>query len=558
LCVSLDGLNDTLVRTHEGGHQEAKKAVADHIQKCFKETRGAESWIRQGIDKIQGEDCLFCGQELGFSANALIEFYKRSFDASFKLHQESVLLGLDVGHEKISRFDLSSVRLLIEQNAKVRLLYPELSRDSLFEQYSEAVSKDEDCIKAIVDKWGEGYASMLSLVNSLIERKKAAPQSALAMLDFGAWKETLDALDTAVERYNSSVKLVNEVIHAFRQGLSHESLSERLAKLRVSGEDINLRIKRLERVVQCDEWLRLDKTYNDLEEEVPRLIEQLRCEQSDFIDSFFDRVNTCFIDFGSKDFELAKGVDNRGNTPIYFLKVLFKKSVIAESNIDRVFSESDRRALALSVFWASLTGQTKVDQAGSIVVFDDPVTSFDSNRVGAVHRAIINLAAEVRQVVILSHYEQGVADLLIKHNKNKPLSFCMIENVNGASSISVGDMDEFVKSDHQKKRDEIFKFINAMAPGHGSGDLRVFLEYEIDHRFAKQIAQYKLSALALGERIDGLFENGCVSPDVKQTLHGWREDLNPAHHLWIGNNIEDQRDAAGRFMNFVYHDLKVL
>lgn len=556
LLVSFDALNGALIKTHEGVHEEAKKAVSNHIEKCFKEVKGAEAWIRQGLGLSKSDECLFCGQALGDSANDLMDFYKLSFDAGFKLHQDSISLALDTNVEKIKSFEISGVRLLIEQNAKVRLLYPELADQPLFQQYSEAVAQEEEALNSIVDIWGQGFAGTLSIVNRLAREKKAAPQLALEMVDFGAWKETLESLESAIERYNSSMRLVHEVFRKFKEGLSHELLTEKLAKLKASGDVVNLKIKRVERVVQCDEWLRLDKENDELGGEVPKLLEQLRREQSVFIDSFFDRVNNCFVDFGSKDFKLVKGIDDRGNTPIYFLKVLFKDNVIAESNIDRVFSESDRRALALSVFWASLIGQTAVELAGSIVVFDDPVTSFDSNRVGAVHRGIINLAAEVRQVIILSHYEQGVADILVKHKKNKPLSFCVIENIGSESSICIGNMDDFIKTDHQKKRDEIFRFIEADAPGCGSGDLRVFLEYELDHRFAKQMSQYKLSVLPLGERIDGLFDNGCVSSDVKDVLHAWREDLNPAHHLWGGNNIEDQREAAGRFMTFVYHGLK--
>lgn len=558
LPVSFDALNSALVKTHEGVHEEAKKAVSNHIEKCFKETQGAEAWIREGIGQVKGDDCLFCGQALGDSANELMDFYKLSFDAGFKLHQDFVSRALDINSGKITNFELSGVRLLIEQNAKVRLLYPELAEQPLFQQYSGAVAQEEEALNSIVDRWEEDFADTLSVVNSLIEQKKAAPQLALEMVDFGVWKETLESLDSAIERYNSSMRLVHEIIRQFKEGLSHEILSEKLSKLKASGDVVNLKIKRVEKVVQCDEWLRLDKENNELGVEIPQLLEQLRREQSDFIDSFFERVNDCFVNFGSKDFKLVKGIDNRGTTPIYFLKVLFKNNVIAESNIDRVFSESDRRALALSVFWASLIGQTEAELAGSIVMFDDPVTSFDSNRVGAVHRAIVNLASEVRQVIILSHYEQGVADLLVKHKKNKPLSFCMIENVGSESSICIGDMDNFTKTDHQKKRDEIFRFIEAEVQGCGSGDLRVFLEYELDHRFAKQISQFKLDALPLGERIDGLFDSGCVSFDVKEKLHAWREDLNPAHHLWTGNNIEDQRETAGRFMTFVYHGLQGL
>lgn len=42
---------------------------------------------------------------------------------------------------------------------------------------------------------------------------------------------------------------------------------------------------------------------------------------------------------------------------------------------------------------------------------------------------------------------------------------------------------------------------------------------------------------------------------VAQEADKWRLVLNPTHHTWQGNNVEDQRSVARQFMDFVFKEL---
>jgi len=234
------------------------------------------------------------------------------------------------------------------------------------------------------------------------------------------------------------------------------------------------------------------------------------------------------------------------------VKVRFKGQLIPEKDFARVFSESDRRALALAVFWSYLTSLDATIKETLVVVLDDPVTSFDNSRITAVHQEIIKLYMQVRQVIVLSHYDIEVAKILSTYRRNHPICLLALENKGNTSIICRKDMEEFVRSEHEQKRRRIMNFVEGVEDSHHAGDLRVFLEAELSFRYSRQLQTIGAVESMLGEKIDKLLENGFISPELAGDAHSWRECLNPSHHTWTGDDTEDQRRTAGRFMDFVY------
>jgi len=68
------------------------------------------------------------------------------------------------------------------------------------------------------------------------------------------------------------------------------------------------------------------------------------------------------------------------------------------------FSESDRRALALSIFWAKIELLDEQQKQNAILVLDDPVTSFDDGRIDRTIRLMEENRPAFRQIIVLSHY----------------------------------------------------------------------------------------------------------------------------------------------------------
>ncbi|SDK33661.1 AAA family ATPase [Pseudomonas indica] len=555
--TSAKDINEVLRSTFQTENVEAQAELEKHIERCFKTKDKAEAWIRQGVEQNNGVECQFCGQELSDKALSLLEQYKKSFDTSFQdFRDQAIKRLLDQDQMTVKAMPQQREIDTIAENSKLELIYKDISDIDLGDCYErlEALAADIRELKELVE--GE-FRPFKESLDSAIKEKSEAPQQAVREIEYDTLLSLLNNYNSAKVEYNALGAEINECYAAFKEKLRLTDYATELGELKSLGEMQNLKIKRFERDGQCKELSALEAEVESLEKEIPRLLEELQKEQSDYLDKFFAALNENFQKFGSRDFGLSKAINRAGHVPIYHLKVSFRGKVISETNIDRIFSESDRRALALAVFWTSLSNQSDEELARSVVVLDDPVTSFDMNRRHTVNREIINISERACQVILLTHYEPAVVDILNKYKKSKPIMFCQIVRDGDNSTIEVGDAEAFCRNDHENKRVEILSFISGQSRLADASCLRVFLEYEIDSRFAKQIIANGISNMQLGEKIDKLHELQVISDATKNKSHAWREDLNPDHHRWSDSNDEERRQLANDFFEFIYNELSV-
>ncbi len=138
-----------------------------------------------------------------------------------------------------------------------------------------------------------------------------------------------------------------------------------------------------------------------------------------------------------------------------------------------VFSESDKRALALAVFMAKLECMPRDEKEKIILVLDDPVTSFDDNRMKIIINSLINVSDEVEQTFILSHhfmFSKMLSDRYFEH-----FNFYKLAHMDGNSN-GIFDMDakeEFLTG-FDKEYLNISKFNNAETDSMSENELRVF------------------------------------------------------------------------------------
>jgi wobble nucleotide-excising tRNase len=106
--------------------------------------------------------------------------------------------------------------------------------------------------------------------------------------------------------------------------------------------------------------------------------------------------------YKSKNFILTKENSGRGDMPVYSLKVEFHNQIISNDELITIFSESDRRALALAIFWAKIDLKDDAEKSKTIVVLDDPITSFDDNRVSNSIDLFKTSLNNLSQIIILT------------------------------------------------------------------------------------------------------------------------------------------------------------
>jgi wobble nucleotide-excising tRNase len=549
-------LNQTLGIGLEGVHQEAKVRVGHHISAAFQEAQGAELWIRQGVRQNKGDLCQFCGQELDEDAHNLLNLYQQAFDEAFDKHDTEVKKQLSAALALASRLPVNEIRVALARNTAAFSSYQELLNN---QTYSSAVMKVAEFAEKLETALAAITCELPDALNRLhmaSTKKQETPHVVLESVS----EVSVNSLESQVQQhvsvYNTWIGIGNAEIMAFKKGSSVAALKQRLGKIEADGKSEQRNNIRIKLAPQCNDYISLNAQVESLDKEIIALEQSLQMNQSEYLEKFFKSLNHWFKRFGSHDFTLERGATKQGHTPIYYLKISYRGLAIDEAALSQVFSESDRRALALAVFWTQLFFLSKPELAEQIIVLDDPLTSFDDHRVTAVHSELAASVEKVRQIVVLSHYRHSV-QMFFETFRDRPDArlLALVAGGSNGTTIEAGDPREFLLTEHEKARERMTAFGDGRINDHSSGDLRIFFEAELDSRFADHIARHGLRALQLGDKIEKLSEYSVIANNIKTECHSWRCLLNPSHHTWTVADLEDRRNTVRDFLEFVYNRL---
>ena len=548
-------INTVLKTGLDNPHEAAKAELNRHIEKHFVKPEGAEQWIKQGLSLLDGDNCHFCGQAITPQANELLDLYRQCFDDQFARHEGYVKSTVAQHHPLLTKYWIEQLISSIQKAGLVIDSYPELSSVDEIPEVISNIEKSHDSIQKKLDELNLLAVQIIGEFNVRIETKLADPKKSFEVVDTAQFELLIKNISSDVADLNSDYQTFNKRANEFKARFEGDQIEKALEHLKLQGTGLALKVERYEKNDACIEHIALSKSICDLEDDIPKLKESLRNEQSAFLKLYFTKINRHFNDLGSRDFKLEYKPEPLGNKPIYSFKVKFKGADIAESDLDKIFSESDRRSLGLSIFLASLDSLEDETLAKTIIVFDDPVTSFDENRVGQTHSKLVKLADKCQQVIMLSHFKDGVANFLKVHGFSKnDIALIEIKKNAQGSYLEVGNKDAFVKSAHHLNTEELIDFVERHTDKL-SCKPRVYLEEVLSLRFSKQIRKKQITNESLSKRIDALSEEKIVSQDIAEQLHGWREELNPEHHVWVDDDIENQRTTISSFLEFVFYEL---
>ncbi|OMH39416.1 AAA family ATPase [Motiliproteus sp. MSK22-1] len=565
LIDGAEAINTVLATQLENQHEAAKAELENHIKRHFTKIEGAEQWIQQGLgyitrdkgngDKEIADNCAFCGQSLTPEVNELLDIYKQCFDDQYARHEGFVSSSLKRIRPQLTLNLLQTLTTHIEQTDLVIQAYPELSEQPEAKTVIDTIKAVHQKIQGQLDPLRAVGDGVIEKFNEIIPLKLAGPDKAVATVDLDDLKAVFDSIGLLTTALNTEIATFNQHIEAFKATLENGPLEQQLATLKEKGIALGKDVQRYEKNDACIEYQQLLTDINSLERDIPRLRDELAEEQNTYLAQYFDIINRYFRALGSRDFTLQHGTNNQGKKPVNYFKVQFRGQPVAEADLDKVFSESDRRSLGLAIFLSSLDSMEPADLARTVVVLDDPVTSFDDHRVGQTHSKLVELADRCEQIILLSHFKEGVANFLNVHGFSRT-DVRVIEIIRDAqgSKLQVADADAFIKSAHQQNTDELIDFVERRTDKL-SCKPRVYLEDVIQIRFAKQIRAHAITNNTLSERIDALKTHGILSADIGQQLHRWRNELNPEHHVWLGDDIENQRNTVAEFLEFVFHQL---
>jgi wobble nucleotide-excising tRNase len=296
--------------------------------------------------------------------------------------------------------------------------------------------------------------------NSILNKRKtfgAEKEVDILMLDdknlqykFNAkkWNRKLDSVEVFDTFFiEANVYLITIGNHenkgaAFEVVLGSEGIavSEKISKLinerkrnsqkRRNAKNLIKKTPDTKRVLELEARIKTSlKRSSEIDAEIVKLDNKLTTLTEDFGKTYLEKINH-YLRLFNPNLQLTK-LNKKGSRFVYYLKVKdFDVRSDSESiSLKHTLSEGDKSSLALSFFLAKLSLYEDLDK--KIIIFDDPISSFDQSRRNVTINQLYNLKQKVLKFILLSHDISFVKDFTDKCGNCLNLKI----NFDGNSSI---------------------------------------------------------------------------------------------------------------------------
>ena len=391
---------------HDIDLTQLKKRVED----IREETAGlSDQWYKDGIKSIKTK-CPLCGNII--TDNERIKILSEYFS-------EIIITFLDkvekCQNEIIRNFKERSIASnLIKFAQQKDLIMPYFNGNSdlpsaLNESFKQ-LTKIANDISSFVEKSKEELESNLLIKLSSVNKVDFEFSKSATLLTY------LDEMDSILSIMNEQINDFNQNFKEYQEKLSNEYLLSEISKHKSEFSRYNLIVLRGQYNEEIDSLIQIEGHIKELKDKIKVTKTKFDSQQEDFLNKYFADIQQIYSKLGSENYRIERETTSRGKKKVYGVKIYFRDKLIDETRF--CMSESDRRALALSVFLAKI----KIDNnPNSILILDDPVTSFDKDRM----RNFISIINELKsncfgQLIILMHYENFFR-LITKATEDKTL-----------------------------------------------------------------------------------------------------------------------------------------
>lgn len=531
--------------------EDALIKINTHIENNFSEANDSETWIKHGLSNCKDKEngsCVFCGQDLS-NAKYLINAYDSYFDDEYKKFISEVEDNLKTNISNIENYNFEQKNELQGFLNSLLKFKDYIKNDGFISKLTGLEEKinqlDEDSLK--YDK-----KSLLKEICLLVEEKNKKPFEKVEEFSFDDFSEKIEEYKVILFEVRDIIEVLQLNVDEFiKQYEDTSKTEEKIKVLENEIEELLLKKDRIKSEKDCKDYDQENNKKSSLNDEIEKLEDDLQNNQSEYLKSYFKKINEFFIRFGSKNFKLEKENNGRGDMPLYSIKVKFNNKNVSNELIS-IFSESDRRALALAIFWSKIELKSIDEKNKTIVILDDPITSFDDNRVSSFIGLIDSSLSSLSQIIILTHYPSFIKNFC-ERSKEKDAKFFKLDKNNKTSLLDNQNKKEFTESEYDRVFSKIYRYICHEDNNCIKAELRKFLEHlYLPTLFAKELNTAEsegkdISTLSL--KINVIFND---NEKVKNKFHSFRTYLNSDSHRYTSNNDEDVRNVARDMFTYLY------
>lgn len=448
--IDLAAVAELVARDLPALEAEAAAQVQAHLGRIGDR---AEAWVGDGMGRVagasEGQDhqvCPFCAQDL--TGSPLIAHYQAYFSAAYSDLRQAIA--------NVIR-DFRSAHSGEIQAAFERAIRVAAQTRQFWARYADVPEVAVDT-GATALAWKEAFEAVLAFLAA----KQNAPLEPLQV------DENVRAKVAAFQAQRAAIAELNDALQATRPRI--EIVKEGAAAADVAALESDLTTLNAVRARHSPEINALCADYL-LEKENKAATEALRDAARAALDQYREQVfpayQTAINDYLGRfnaGFRLhsVNSVNTRAGSSCSYTVLINQVEVPlttrgpGEPSFRNTLSAGDRNALALAFFFASLDRDPQRNR--KIVVIDDPMTSLDEHRSLTTIQETRRLAADVQQLIVLSHSKYFLCDLW-QGADTALRSALKIVRANPGSTLSAWDVRQDCITEHDRRHELVRSYI---------------------------------------------------------------------------------------------------
>lgn len=465
------------------------------------------NWVEQGLalhDEKDSQICLFCGNGI---SNSRFNELRSHFNKSYKELSDKIDMAIELLHEKYKQFE----------NAKHGLPNPGLLYPEFQQQYQQLLSEASNLC--------DQYMVIILGIIDILKRKKSDMINEAFSAEFIALVEKLPFDYSIFERINGILTDHNRKTQEFQKSI--ECAQKAIEVHLVSS--------------YADEFIKFINNIEDKKKDVDREKKILEDQQRQISILEQDVRNSQIpADKINKDIAFIMG-----RSELVFTNTEFGYHITRNGKHAKNLSKGEENAIALIYFFNSLQ-DVDVNISNTIVVLDDPISSFDSNFYYNAISYIREKTLQAGQTFIFTH----------KFALLKDFSMMFKEHTNRYTIQRIQDVPQIINEDNLigQYHDEyaylfkkIYNFVKSPPR-----DTSEYLQYpNIARRVLEGFLTFKLpSSSTLLDKVLEL-EKGSSTPSSRAIMRL----LNNHSHLRVisGSDLADDIDSITVLPDILNH-----
>jgi len=423
LPLDLNEIKKVLNKSLDTISEEALHKTNEHIDKLSSVLQDeAETWLHRGlsvVENIKENKCPFCQQDLR-NAKDVIQFYQQYFNKEHKnLKKETETLKSNIQHVNIDQLFYEVERTILENKGLL-----EFWKKFLSVNYLEFQGLD-NCSQRIMKYFEE--------IKSAIDNKFHDILTSISSESVDKLSESIKAFNKEIEEYNLKIRELNRQIEDLKKKQPNlENLKKELKKLEIAKQRFSPENDDL-----CKQYTNLKKKIENKQKLIEQKKKKLNEVVSEQLEEYGKETNRILEKFGVPFKILKPKHKYRGKGKEPYLEYLIEVDGYQIKPLQETkytLSGGDKNALALAFFLAKIFVDGNIKNKNiknKIVIFDDPMSSFDYNRKRRTIEFIKEVSKSSKQTIILTHINTFAFQLYdsLRDRKIKPKC---LQVINGA------------------------------------------------------------------------------------------------------------------------------